>query len=807
MKIKVIMLVGLVLFTFNILKAQNYIFFDDSPDPNFYDASWGFYNSPSYLDLINQNKFPVSGTFVYSGLNSLKLNWTSRNGGDWAIAVASIGWTPHDVTMVDSIIFMAYTENPISAGDLPSIFIEDVNNAKTPPVPLSDYNGDLPQGNWIKLSVPLDVFKSNPGSADLTQIKTIFFSQYNPDNINHVLYLDDIKMIASGTSDITPPAVPENVVAEGYDMHIDISWSPVSDSDLKNYYVYKRKNDILSLLATVPKNVNYYTDFLGAHGVSAEYKISAVDSNNNESELSTSVFATTYKMNDSELLTMVEKATFRYFWDYAHPVSGLIREGYLSHPENIATIGGTGFGLMAVLVGIERNFITREDGIARYLKVLNFLINRADRFHGVFPHWLDAETGKVIPFSTKDDGGDLVETAFLMQALLTARNYFDSNQADEIQIRNLITKLWEETEWDWYRRNPSGNYLYWHWSPNYNWDMNIKVVGWNEAMIVYLLAIASPTHPVPASLYKKGWAGNTNYTNGKTFYNIPLFVGPDYGGPLFFAHYSFLGFDPRNKKDDFANYFINNRNHTLINRAYCIDNPKGFEGYNDSTWGLSASFDPFGYLAHQPGDNDNGTISPTAAVSSIVYTPVESMAVLRNLYRTYGDKLWGIFGFKDAFNPTQNWFAENYLAIDEGPIINMIENYRSGLLWNNFMENQEVKKMLDSIGFVDDPTSVKELLVNNYRLELYNYPNPFNPSTTITYTIPTSETLHATSQQLVQLKVYDVLGREVKTLVNKEQPAGTYKVEFIANNLNSGIYFIRLNMANKIITKKTILLK
>ncbi len=792
------------------VQGQGFTFFDDSSDPDYYDPSWGFFNSPSFLELKNQSKFPVSNLHVYSGLNSLRLNWNSQSGGDWAIAVASVGWVAHDVNTVDSIVFFAYSENLVSASDLPKIFIEDINNVKTPPTLLSDYNGDLEPGVWKKFSVPLDIFKSNPGSADLSKIKTIFFAQNDPDGINHTIFIDEVKMIPAGNADITPPAAPENVIAEGFDMHIDLSWKANSEPDLKNYYIYKVVNGENHLIASVSKEQTYYVDFLGQHNLNATYRISAVDSSNNESALSDSVSAVTDEMNDAELLTMVEKATFRYFWDFAHPVSGLIREGYLSHPENIVTTGGTGFGIMAILVGIQRGFITRDEGISRILKILNFLINNADRFHGVFPHWMDGETGKVIPFSSKDDGGDLVETAFLMQGLLTARKYFNLTTSEEIQIRNLITQIWEGVEWDWYRRNPNSNYLYWHWSPNYGWDLNVRIVGWNETMITYLLAIASPTHPVPPSLYKSGWAGSSNYVNGKTFYNYKLDVGWDYGGPLFFAHYSFLGFDPRNKKDDFTNYFVNNRNHTLINRAYCIDNPKGFAGYNDSTWGLSASFDPSGYSVHEPVNNDNGTVTPTAAISSIVYTPDESMAVLRNLYRHYGNKLWGIFGFKDAFNPTENWYSENYLAIDEGPIILMIENYRSQLLWNYFMQNQEITDMLDSIGFVDDPTSIEEEIIpSTYKISLSNYPNPFNPATTIKYSVPTSSPLvkGRIEEGFVTLKVYDILGREVATLMNKKQKPGNYEISFSAENLSSGVYLLKLTVENKSVTRKMILLR
>ena len=552
------------------------------------------------------------------------------------------------------------------------------------------------------------------------------------------------------------------------------------------------------------KDDRFFTDYVGANVVSNSYKVTAVDWSLNESDLSAETTSETVAMNDDELLTMLEEANFRYFWDYAHPVSGLARERYGS--GNTVTIGGSGMGVMAILVGIERGFITRAEGASRMLTILNFLENDADRFHGAYPHWMNGETGAVIPFSQKDDGGDLVETAFLIQGLLTARQYFNQTISDELQIKDLITSIWEAVEWDWYRQTPTSNVLYWHWSPNYGWEMNFQLIGWNETMITYLLGIASPTHPIPASMYHDGWASASDYLNGKIFYGYPLYVGWNYGGPLFFAHYSFLGFDPQNKKDDYTNYFINNRNHTLINRAYCIDNPSGYAGYDENTWGLTASDDPFGYLAHEPFSADNGTITPTAALSSMPYTPTESKAAFKNFYNNRGEDIWGIYGFKDAFNPQQNWYASSFLAIDQGPIIAMVENYRSGLLWDNFMANPEIQPMLDAIGFVTDSTTdVSDPDRLNYSFKLDgNYPNPFNPNTVIRFELP--------QNQNVSIKIYNVLGENVRELFNGELTAGINELIWNGNNdygnsVPSGVYIYRMESNGNLLSSKMILQK
>jgi len=407
------------------------------------------------------------------------------------------------------------------------------------------------------------------------------------------------------------------------------------------------------------------------------------------------------QLTDTELMDLVQRNTFKYFWDFAHPISGMALErsnleAYGGEASNIVTTGGSGFGVMAIVVGVERNYITRDQAIERLHKITNFLLN-ADRFHGAFPHWYYGNTGKVRPFFATDDGGDIVETSFMIQGLLTARQYFNKETSEEISLRAKINQLWNEVEWDWYTNNKE--VLTWHWSPNFGWAINHEIRGYNETLITYVLAASSTSHTLNKTAYHNGWATGNDFTNGTVYYQkwkLPL--GPSYGGPLFFAHYSFLGLDPRNLVDKYANYWEQNVNHTLINREYCVKNPKQFVGYGAGSWGLTASDNHNGYSAHSP-INDLGVISPTAALSSFPYTPEYSMQALRNFYYNFNGKLWGKYGFYDAFNQTENWYATNYLAIDQGPIIIMIENHRTGLLWNLFMSSPEVKAGLKKLEF------------------------------------------------------------------------------------------------------------
>lgn len=457
------------------------------------------------------------------------------------------------------------------------------------------------------------------------------------------------------------------------------------------------KNNDSTIVIQPKNNLQYLTTYELQTDQRLKSKAGAFIENIFQSRFTTKIDSTFKKpvISDEALLDTIQKSTFRYFWDFAHPVSGLIRERNVS--GDLVTTGGSGFGIMSLLVGIERGFITRQQGLERLQTITDFLENKADRFHGVFPHWLSGTTGKTIPFSQRDNGGDLVETSFLIAGLLCAGEYFDSQTPAEINLRQKIKNIWEAVEWNWHTKGGE-NVLYWHWSPQYEWQMNHKIQGYNEALITYILAASSPTYPIDKKVYDQGWARNGSMKNGKTFYGVQLPLGYDLGGPLFFTHYSFLGIDPRNLKDQYGDYWQQNVNHSLINHKYCMANPRGYYGYSDQCWGLTASDSNNGYNAHSP-TNDLGVISPTAALSSMPYTPEESMKALRFFYYILGDKIFRNQGFMDAFNLHNVWFSNTFLAIDQGPVIIMMENHRSGLLWEYTMKNQDIRNGLTKLGF------------------------------------------------------------------------------------------------------------
>ncbi|GAB3170899.1 glucoamylase family protein [Telluribacter humicola] len=479
-----------------------------------------------------------------------------------------------------------------------------------------------------------------------------------------------------------------------------------------------------------------------------------------------------------EYLNVVQEKTFRYFWDFAHPVSGLIPERTAT--PNIVTSGGTGFGIMALVVGTYRQWITRQQAVERMLKITRFL-EKADRFHGAWSHWLDGRTGKVVPFSRYDDGGDLVETAYLINGLLVAREYFDGKSAQEVELRQRIDRLWRSVEWNWYVHDGK---LLWHWSPNYGWQMNHAIGGYNECFITYVLALASPTHPITPEVYVNTWkkAEPWHYINGKEFVGYRLPIGFDYGGPLFFAHYSYLSLDPRWMQDEDVNYWDLNVKHTLINRAYCIyEAPKEY-GYSEENWGLTASDNHQFYGAHNPKE-DNGTITPTAALSSFPYTPAFSMQVLMHLYRREGNRLFGDYGFFDAYNKHKGWYSNQYLAIDQGPIVIMIENYRSGLLWKLGEKIKEMQQALPKMGIrnPDYPTGYYMYIVDKQTQRVPLLKHPDLGKYVLDYYIATPQT--------VSIELQDKAGKTTKLLTNQAQTKGPQQLTFLTD---PGEYTIRL---------------
>jgi len=706
-----------------------HIVFDNSLTSDDYFYSYAQASAPSSIEQKG-GRLPVESDKFVTAPNALRLHWTSQAPGGWEAEVRVVNFRYRFPEFSGrNLYFWCYSPQAIAADDLPGIMLsttrEGLQVAEFPgsfsdPLPLGKFAGNLPAGRWVQIRIPLSEFHTGSIYEFRPRfVQNVLFLQGRADGASHTLIIDEIRFEDDADSDATAHAslpTPQKVSAVGYDRHVDVRWDPVQDAALDRYVIYRALDgkDFRPIGIQIP-GTQRFSDFLGTSGVTAQYKVAAMDRHYRQSQLSNPVSASTRELSDDELLTMLQEACFRYYWEAADPHSGMARENIPGDERMVAT-GASGFGIMALVTGASRQLITREEAVDRLAKIVSFL-ETGQRYHGAWSHYMDGNTGKTMPvFGTFDNGGDLVETSFLMQGLLAARQYFHGRTEKEQSLYRRITQLWETVEWDWYRETPQSDFLYWHWSSQWSWQIHHPLIGFNEVMITYLLAIASPTHGVPADLYYSGWAGQSetairyrggwssavdgdHYGNGHTYFGTKLDVGVGTGGPLFFTHYSYMGFDPHRLHDRYtSSYFDNNRNLALVNRGYSIANPKHFAGYGPNAWGLTASDGPMGYLPHAPDNgSDDGTLTLTGALASFPYTPEASLAAFNHFYRDLGDQLWDIYGPRDAFNPSQNWVSNIYMGLNQAPITVMIENYRTGLVWKSFMANPEIGVMLQKL--------------------------------------------------------------------------------------------------------------
>lgn len=691
---------------------QNYsqqVFFENSTSPDFYYYSEGRVSAPSTLMLV-EKKLPVETSTFISGPNALELQWQSMPSGGWDAEIDLDNWRNRNVYFTgDSLFLWLYAKDGIRASDLPKIALRGFDRDFTALQPMSEFTHDIEPGKWTRVRIPLSSFRSTSMRPfDVHRIASITLAQAASDAQPHTLYIDDIRIEDATPAEQHTPATPADLKAKGYERHVDLTWQAAPDPTVAQYVIYRSMHgEPFRAIGVQRYGVNRFADYIGDPHATASYKISARTSSMSESPLSAAVTATTHPMTDDELLTMVEEASCRYYWEADEPNSGMARES-TPGADDIIAVGASGFGIMSMVVAADRGFITRQQAVDRLLRITNFLA-RADRYHGAWPHFLSGRTGHTVAvFGSFDDGADLVETSFLMEGLLTARQYFNHDDKDERQLRDNITTLWKGVEWDWFRATPNKDALYWHWSPDYAFHIANRLQGWNEVMITYMLAIASPTHASPPSIYHTGYTaeGSPSHHYGvrKTYDGITLDMNytPDSPGPLFFTDYSYMGYDPRGWRDKYTDYFDNNRNEALVSQAYSIANPHHFKGYGADSWGLTAVDGPKGYREYKPFATDDGTIAPTGAISAFAYTPKISMLALKHFYRDLGAQVWGIYGFRDAFNQQQNWYSEITMGLNQAPMAVMIENYRTGLIWRCFMSNPEIAPMQRAIGLEKD---------------------------------------------------------------------------------------------------------
>lgn len=730
---------------------------------------------PQYND-----KIPCSA-IAYKGNSSLKFNYFSSANGNWKVSIYRNDWSAANLTNADSISFYLFSEEELPDTALPLIAIKTALPGGSGEITstfyqLSDFNSNIINGEWNRIVFPLDEFFV-ASSLNPSLVKGIIFAQSENNNTSRVIYIDEIVAFKS-IENILP--VTNLTAAGGFDSHIELTWTkPMTGL---TYRIYASYDGGLTYQISGETTDNFYLGFVPEENKNKTVYFRVVSLYQGVESTPEEASAETRDHTNDELLDLVQRMTFRYFWEGAHQATGMALERS-NGGSSTAASGATGMGLLAMIVAYEREYRPHEEIKDRILSILDFL-EKCDRHHGAWSHWYNADTKKTQPFSTKDDGGDLVETAYVVEGLIALKNYFTGDDTKSVQIREKADQLWKGVEWNWYRQG-NQNVLYWHWSPNYGWQMNMKVTGWNECQSVYVMAASSPTFSIPKEVYTQGWAKNGAMARKRTYYGYDIKLSPDWGGPLFWIHYSFLGINPHGLRDQYADYWIENMNTAKIHYEYGIANPKNHLNYSDKNWGLTASDDPSGYTAHQPMGNDNGTISPTAALASMPYTPEESMKALKYFYRERGKDVFGMYGPYDAFNDNLGWVKKAYIGIDQGPIVVMIENHRTGLLWNSVMKDPDVQVGLTKLGFqYQISTGISELIKSD---ELRIYPNP--ASNNITVILP-----DLNPGQDIDLKVFSMDGRTVMS--NKLTHFGS-ELTIDCSGLQNGIFMIHLNNGKK----------
>jgi len=620
--------------------------------------------------------------------------------------------------------------------------------------------------------------------SNFVMAQEVILNQSENDNSSKLVLTDEITALKS----ITEAPVVSNFTVKGYDSHAELNWEhPITGL---SYRIFASFDTGQSFQQRIETNVSSYMDFLSdsERNRNVVYRIVAVEQGVESEPTEKTVEIRDF--SDDELLDMVQQYTFRYFWDGAHQETGMALERSNGNGRTAAS-GGTGMGLMAMIVAHEREYKPREEVKDRILMILDFL-ETCDRWYGAWSHWYNANTGETQRFSEMDDGGDIVETSYVAEALVALKNYFSGTDTKSTQIRQKADQLWKEINWNWYQQGWQ-NVLYWHWSPIYKFEKNHKVRGWNECLITYIMAASSPTHGISKEVYTEGWARNGNMVNPRNFYDLDINLAPNWGGPLFWIHYTHLGINPRGLIDEYQiDYWQEHVNTAKIHHKYAIDNPYNHTNYSEKCWGLTASDDPYGYTAHKPMDNDNGTVSPTAALASMPYTPEESMKALKYFYRERGEDLFGKYGPYDAFNDNLDWVKESNIGIDQGPIVVMIENYRTGLIWHNVMKDTDVQAGLTKLGFQFQTTGYRNLKESG---SFSIYPNPAREKVFFSYP-------GLNRNQPLTIKLYTMDGRLVKSgkLNNAD-------FSLDCSELQDGLYLIQLENGDTHLQSKMLIQK
>lgn len=779
----------------SLIYAQETYFFQEGTDSNYYNQAALDFNllgesvfentyAPGYPDY--PGKIPCS-TNAYKGSTSLKFNYTSSANGNWKVHIHRSDWSAANIVDYDTLSFYLYSENGLPKTALPQVGIVCAGYNASKLYSLADYNKNIPAKVWTKITFPLPVICEDYENiaCDFSRVEGIVFNQSENNDSSRLFFLDDLLVYKN--MEVIPTVSDLKVI--GYDSHAELNWAHTAPS--LTYRVYASYDNGQSYELRKELDDNYYLDFVPgkAKNSTVSYKVVSVFQDI-ESQAATG--ATEIRdFSDDELLDMMQRYTFRYFWEGT--LSGY--EGKFSKGD-FFNAGGYGMGLMTMISAYEREYEPREEIKDRIIDLLE-LYESLPRYHGAWAHFYNLSTRQPIPLVEGDNGADVPETSFVAAGLIALKNYFTNDDPKSVLIREKADAMWKSIDWNWFR-NDGENVLYWHWSPDYGYQIGLKIQGWNECLITYIMAASSPTHSIPKEVYTEGWAGNGSMVNKRTVYGYDISLTRWMGSPLYWIHYSHLGVNPQGLKDQYCDdYWQEYVNTAKIHYEYAIDNPLGHTNYSDKCWGLTSSANPegYGYKAHHPMYNDDGTVAPTAALSSMPYTPIESMKALKYFYRERGHELFDRWGPLDAFNDNLNWVSDLYIDIDQAPIMIMIENYRTGLLWNLVTQDSDVMAGLEKLGFNYGTTASSGETRKKEIVKVY--PNPTRDGIFI-------KNSEIDLNQPVELSIYGLDGRLIQVKSLEMNGGSTY---FDCSNLSNGLYFITLKNKDRYFHGKLIVEK
>jgi hypothetical protein len=686
---------------------------DDPTGVNYYDASYGTATDGSQLTLGGPgDKLIILTDQHQQGANSGLVEWTSAPGGAWLLFIARPNWVTRNVSSHSNLVIWLNGPAAIPAADLPRVGLESSPpDARSITVKLGDFlmtGLDADPGTWEKVLVPLTNFPPT-GGFDPTQVKTVWFSQNTADAVKHTLWVDNIRFVAQEGGQPTgpPPTPPTGIVTRAGDRSVVLHWDRNPETNILGYFIYRSLSPVGPFdqplnASLVP--LTSYADTQAANARPLYYVIQAVDEAMQLGTNSVAVAATPRPFTSNlQFLEYVQQTAFDYFWYQANPANGLVRDrSQVGSPCSVAAVG---FGLTGLGIAVDHGWISREAARQRCLRTLRTFWDTPQGtnntgtigYRGWFYHFLDMETAT--RFGTSELSS--IDTALFLAGVLSAKQYFDGDHPDEVAIRDLVDQLFGRVDWLWMAN--SGDSLTMGWQPDQGF-LNARWIGYNEAMVLYLMAFGAATNPLPANqwlAWTSGYKWATNY--GLSFIEFP---------PLFGHQYSHCWVDFRHVTDAYTRqhgltYFENSRRATLAQQAYAMDNPGRFTGYGSNVWGFTACDGPgvppyYPYIARgaPPARYDDGTIAPTAVGASLPFAPEIALPTLRGFYDRYRVNLWTAYGFRDAFNLSANWWGPDVIGIDQGPILLMIENWLNQRVWQRFMKNAEIPRGLAAAGFV-----------------------------------------------------------------------------------------------------------